>query len=124
MELRETSFTEFWNWCQENKRERFKELPYMTYNRLKIIYDYCVKHKMKCSGPRCTVKWKGNEFISSFSEPISHTPTRDDYVWNMFHEVWCKTEWAVRCGRHETELGYSAVKSEFGRNIIKELKIA
>ena len=79
---------------------------------------------MKCSGPRCTVKWKGNEFISSFSENLNYIPTRDDYVWCMFHEVWCKTEWAVRCGKHETELGYSSVKSEFGIKIIRELKAA
>ena len=124
MELRETSFTEFWNWCQENKKERFNELPYMTHNRLKIMYDYCVKHKLKCEGTRCRVTWKNNEFISSFSEPLEYKPTRDDFVWNLFHEVWCKTEWAVRCGRNKMELGYSSVKSEFGINIIKQLQVA
>lgn len=124
MELRETSFIEFWNWCQENKYQRLCELPYMTKNRLEIIYDYCVKHNLKCEGRRCIVTWKGNEFISSYSQPLEYIPTRDDFVWNMFHDIWCKTEWAVRCGRHETELGYSSVKSEFGIKIIKELRAA
>ena len=124
MELRETSFTEFWNWCLENKGQRMNELQYVTHDRLKIIYDYHVKHGLQCKGRRCRVTWKGNTFLSSFSQPLDHIPTRDEYVWEMFHMVWCQTEWAVRCGRHETELGYSAVKSEFGINIIKSLNAA
>ena len=100
------------------------ELQYVTHDRLKIIYDYHVKHGLQCKGRRCRVTWKGNTFLSSFSQPLDHIPTRDEYVWEMFHMVWCQTEWAVRCGRHETELGYSAVKSEFGINIIKSLNAA
>lgn len=124
MKLKETSFEEFWSWCNKNKYQRLCELPYMTKARLKIMYDYCVEHNLKCEGLRCTVTWKGNAFISAYSEPLEKKPTRDDFIWNMFHEVWCKTEWATRCGRHEAELGYYSVKSEFGIRVIKELQAA
>lgn len=121
MKLSDTSFFEFIEWCKANKKEWY---TYMTVPRLKIIYNYCCEHKMKCTGRNLRVSWKGNEFISSWSEPCCTEITRDMYVWELFHDVWCKTEWAVRCGRHETELGYSAVKSEFGLSIIKQLKEA
>ena len=121
MELIETTFDEFVAWCKENKREWYN---YMTIPRLRIIYDYCCKHKMKCTGQNLRVSWKRNEFISSWSEPCRTTITRDMYVWEMFHDVWCKTEWAVRCGKDEQELGYSSVLSEFGNDVIKSLKEA
>ena len=118
MELRETTFDEFYEWCKANKHEWY---AYMTIDRLRIIYDYCVKHHMKCTGRNLRVSWKGNEFISSWSEPCHEPITREMLVWELFHDVWCKTEWAVRCGKSEAEIGYSAVISEFGRDTIRRL---
>lgn len=127
MKLSETTFSEMKEWMSDPTKfyyRRMNELPYMTWSRLKIIYDYCVKHGMTCSGPRCTVKWKGGEFICGFSEDLMYKPKREDFVWNMFHEIWCKTEWAVRCTQSEMELGYESVKAMFGLETIKALRKA
>lgn len=124
MRLIETTFDEFLNWCQENKKHWSTERQYITVPKLRIIYIFCANHDMRCEGQRCRVTWKGNEFISQWSEPLDHKANRDDWVWSLFHEVWCKAEWAIRCGRDPQELGYESVKSEFGIRIIKELKEA
>ena len=121
MKLSETTFQEFIDYC---KREKKNWYVYMTIPKLKIIYDYCVKHNLKTEGQRMRTTWKGNEFISSFSSPIELKLTRDDYADNLFHEVWCKAEWAIRCSRSETELGYSSVRDVFGMATIKALKEA
>lgn len=121
MKLSETSFDEFIHWCTDNKPHWHTERQYVTVPKLRVIYAYYCKHNLKCKGRNCTV-YKGNEWVSSYSQPLDHNPTRDDLVWNLFHEVWCKTEWAVRCGTSETALGYSSVKSEFGLPIIKALR--
>lgn len=121
MKLSETTFDEFINWCEDNKKHWHTETQYITIPKLKVIYDYYVKNNMECKGNRCTIT-VNNEWNSNFTEPLDYEPTRDDFVWNMFHEVWCKTEWAVRCGTSETALGYSSVKSEFGLPIIKALR--
>lgn len=121
MELSETTFDEFVAWCKENKSEWY---TYMTIPRLRIIYDYCRKHKLKCAGQNLHVSWKRNEFISSWSEPYHGKITREMYIWELFHDVWCKAEWAIRCGSDEMALGYSSVKSEFGMDIIKALREA
>ncbi len=120
LSLSETSFDTFYEWCKTNKTSWY---PYMTAARLHIIYDYYVKHNMTCKGNKCTVTIDG-KWESAYSEPLDHSPTREDFEWNLFHEVWCKTEWATRCSRSETELGYDSVKSEFGMAIIKALKEA
>ena len=121
LKLSETTFEQCVDWCERNIKW-WEATQYVTVPRLRIIYDYCVKHGLICKGRKCSVSWKGGEWISSFSQPLEYEPTREDFEWNLFHEVWCKTEWAVRCGRHETELGYESVKSEFGMPIIKELR--
>lgn len=118
MTLSETTFDEFILWCKENKHNWYN---YMTIPRLKIIYDFCVKNGMECSGSRCRLKWKDGEELCYYSEPLDYKPTRADFVWTMFHEVWCKTEWAVRVLR-ENSGGYSYVESDFGKKIIKSLK--
>lgn len=125
MKLSETTFEEFIDWCKENKKHWSTERQYVTIPRLKVMYDYFVEHGMECKGRRCHVTVKNKTgYDSYFTQPLEYEPTREDFVWNMFHEIWCKTEWAVRCGRHETELGYDAVKSDFGMKIIKALKEA
>ena len=123
MKLSETTFQEFVDWCKENEKHWSTERQYVAIPKLKIMYDYFVAHNMECKGRKCTVTI-GGKWNSSFSSPLEYEPTREDFVWNMFHEVWCKTEWAVRCSRHETELGYDAVKADFGMKIIKALKEA
>lgn len=123
MKLSETTFQEFVDWCKENKKHWSTKCQHVTIPKLKIMYDYFVAHNMECKGRKCTVTI-GGKWNSSFSSPLEYEPTREDFVWNMFHEVWCKTEWAVRCSRHETELGYDAVKADFGMKVIKALKEA
>lgn len=125
MKLSETTFEEFIDWCKENKKYWSTERQYVTIPKLKVMYDYFVEHGMECKGRRCHVTVKNKTgYDSYFTQPLEYEPTREDFVWNMFHEVWCKTEWAVRCGRHETELGYDAVKADFGIKIIKALREA
>lgn len=121
MELSETTFDEFVAWCKEHKHEWYN---YMTIPRLRIMFDYCVKHGLKCEGNRLRVSWKNNEFVSSLAEPLGHKAKREDFIWDLFHEVWCKAEWAIRCGRSEMELGYSSVVSEFGKKTIEALREA
>lgn len=121
MKLSETTFEEFIDWCKENKKHWSTERQYVTIPKLKVMYDYYVKHGMECKGRKCTITIKG-KWNSSFSQPLEYEPTREDFVWNMFHEVWCKTEWAVRCSRSPQELGYESVKADFGMPIIKALK--
>jgi hypothetical protein len=121
MKLSETTFEEFIDWCKTNKKHWSTETQYVTIPKLKIIYDYFVKHNMECKGRRCTVAING-KWNSSYTSPLEYEPTREDFVWNMFHEVWCKTEWAVRCSRTPQELGYDAVKADFGMKMIKALK--
>lgn len=125
MKLSETTFEEFIDWCKENKKHWSTERQYVTIPKLKVMYDYFVEHGMECKGRRCHVTVKNKTgYDSYFTQPLEYEPTREDFVWNMFHEVWCKTEWAVRCGRHETELGYDSVKADFGIKIIKALREA
>lgn len=125
MKLSETTFEEFLDYCEREKKYWHTERQYVTVPKLKIIYDYFVKHGMECKGRKCHVTTKNNSgYDSCFTEPLEYEPTREDFVWNMFHEVWCKTEWAVRCGRDPQEIGYDAVKADFGLAIIKALKEA
>ena len=124
MKLSETTFDQFLNWCEEEKEYWHTEREYITIPKLKVIYDYCVKYNMQCKGVRCTVTWKRNEFISCFSQPLEYQPTEKDFIWNMFHDVWCKAEWAIRCTKTDRELGYESVKADFGIQTIKELKEA
>lgn len=123
MKLSETTFNEFINYCEEEKKHWHTERQYVTVPKLKMIYDYYVKHDMECKGNRLTITIDG-KWNSSFSSPLEYKPTREDYASNLFHEVWCKAEWACRCSRSETELGYDAVKGEFGLKMIKALKEA
>ena len=125
MKLSETTFQEFVNWCKDNKKHWSTERQYVTIPKLKIMYDYYVKHGMECKGRKCHVTVKnGTGYDSYFTEPLEYEPTREDFVWNMFHDVWCKAEWVIRCSRHETELGYEAVKADFGMAFIKALREA
>ena len=118
MKLSETTFEQFIDWCKETKSNWY---TYMTIPRLRVIYDYCAKHKMQCKGSRCRVSWKNNEFLCEFTQPLSIVH-RDDLLWSLFHEVWCKAEWAIRCSKTDQELGYSSVKSTFGMSTIKSLR--
>ena len=122
MKLSETSFDEFIHWCTDNKPHWHTERQYVTVPKLRVMYDYYVKHNMECKGNRCTVTIDG-KWNSNFTEPLEKV-SRDDFVWNMFHEVWCKTEWAVRCTQSEQELGYESVKGNYGLKFIKTLKEA
>ena len=123
MKLSETTFEEFVDWCEENKKYWHINRQYVTIPKLKIIYDYYVKHGMECNGRKCHVTVKsGIGYDSHFVEPLEYEPTREDFVWAMFHEVWCKTEWAVRCTKTPQEIGYDSVKADFGTAIIKALK--
>ena len=116
MKLSETTFDEMKSWMSDPTKfyyRRMQELPYVTWDVLKIIYDYMSAHGLDCSGSRLRVSWKGGEFISAFAEPLGRKATREDFIWGLFHEVWCKAEWAARCGRSPQELGYESVKAEF-----------
>lgn len=125
MKLSETTFQEFWDYC--TKPNAFPATShawdYVTKEHLHIIYDYMSKHKLKCNGRNLLTTFKG-EFLSCLSacNPLEYDPTREDMASNMFHEVWCKTEWAVRCGLDKAALGYEAVLHEFGMSTIKALK--
>lgn len=124
MELRETSFEEFYGWCEEHKGNRMKEINYVTRERLQIIYDYCRKANMKCEGQRCRTTWKNGEWICNLTEPLRHEPTRKELVENLFLEVWCRTEYVARCGRSETELGYSTAVNVYGLKTVKAVQAA
>ena len=126
MRLSETTFEEFAQWVasEGNAWRRNDRYDYMIPAKVKIIYDYCVNHGMKCEGNRMRVTWKRNEFLSQFTEPIIPAPTETDYKNNLFHEVWCKAEWAIRCTKSTDSIGYESVKGEFGLPIIKQLREA
>ena len=123
MKLSETTFSQFINWCEENKEYWHPERQYITIPKLRIIYDYCVDHNLKCEGNSCIVTWKNNEWISNWTIPEPKV-TKEDLIWNLFHEVWCKAEYAIRCSRTDNELGYETVKADFGLRVIKELRRA
>ena len=120
MKLSETNFDQFVNWCEENKKQWSNETQYVTIQKLRVIYEWLAAHNLKCEGNRCRVSL-GRETISYYTEPLKNL-TEEDLLWNLFHEVWCKTEWAVRCTRTKEELGYNAVKYELGLSTIKKLK--
>ncbi len=123
LSLKETSFEEFKGWVNENKnRHNYK---YVTDKALRIIYDHYRKDKNELivSGQNLYMTC-GGEFNQKLSEPLEEEVTRDDLVGCLFHEIWCKTEWAMRCGRDPMALGYSSVQGTFGTKIIKELKQA
>ena len=123
MYLSETSFEQFVAWCKENKKHWDTETRYITIPKLRIIYDYCREHNLKCEGNRCTITWKNNEWISAFTYPEKNV-TKEDYIWNLFHEVWCKAEWIIRCSKTDKELGYESVKAEVGIKTIKKIREA
>ncbi len=116
--LKSTTFNEFKKWCDENKNRL--NYGYVTDEALKVVYDHYVKRDLKIQGDNLKMSCNDNERISSYSS-YGSKPTRDDFVWEMFHEIWCKTEWAVRCGSDERCGGYSYVISEFGKKKTKEL---
>ena len=117
MNLTETTFEQFFEYCKANKNF----YPYINKERLRIIYEHMKKRNLICEGSRLTITYNG-EWQSSFTEPLEHKPTKADFEWNLFHEVWCKAEWAIRCGIDEMSCGYEAVKAMFGMKTINQIK--
>lgn len=127
LKLSDTTFDEFWAYATKPCcfPATSKAWRYVNREQCRIIYDEMAKHGLRCEGRSLRTFYKG-EVISYISAgwQLNNEPTREELANNMFQEVWCRTEWAVRCGRHPQELGYESVKCDFGLKVIKQLNEA
>ncbi len=122
MMLNETSTQEFINWCNENKNR--VEHRKATDEALKVVYNHYVKNGLKVKGKSLSMSLNDNVVFSHYTEPLDKMPTRDEFVFEMFHEVWCKTLWAVRNCSDESCPAYSYALSTFGKKTLKEINEA
>ncbi len=70
---------------------------------------------------------KDNGCISYISDFLGNEPKRNEihdlHIESLFHEVWCKAEWASRCLIKDT-FGASSVQDVFGKKICNQIKEA
>lgn len=122
MKLKDTNFKEFLGYVNTAKDRH--GCYYVSDAVLYTVYDFCIRHHLRCEGRSLTVRWDlDNEPISHLSAGywLDHQPTREELSEELFHEVWCKAEWASRCSRDKMELGYESVKAEFGSTTQKKI---
>lgn len=122
--LKDTTFNQFFKYCEENKK--LDNYAYINKNVLEIVYKFCCKQNLRVEGIKCRMFWDiEKECISYISNFLNSTPTEESvaHLESLFHEVWCKTEWAARCLTRDT-FGKDSVKSTFGNKTCKEILAA
>lgn len=117
--LNESMWNEFVDYFHERKN-RNKSLEnnydYMTEEKVKLIFDQMIKKKLKINEVGKVTDTDG--FISEFCEP--EVLSQNELVEWLFHEVYCKAEWACR-GIKEGWFE-KTVEQHFSKGIVNKLK--
>ena len=124
--VKDLSKERFLQYAEQRKKRGMDDnkyhYSYMTKGRLEWMFDFYSKKKMKSSGAKQLVTING-EFSSQISSPVDprETDTFEAHEANLFHELWCKCEWAGRIVDKETEF-LSSVYSEYRKKKTEEFK--